>query len=108
MKYLNIALAALATLSGYQIAEASRLTEYYDHLTPGQAHPTAAEAATYPEWSIAMHDWIDNYQWDPYTVTTQDGYKLTMFKITKRGVSYDHPHRESVLYQHGYGNDAMT
>jgi lysosomal acid lipase/cholesteryl ester hydrolase len=55
-----------------------------------------------------MNDWVDNYQWDPYTVTTTDGYKLTMFKITKRGVSYDHPHRESVLYQHGYGQDATT
>ena len=82
--------------------------DYHQHLTPGQEHPTAAEAAAYPEWAIVMSDWVDNYQWDPYTVTTSDGYELTMFKITKRGISYDHPHRQDVLYMHGYGVDAAT
>jgi hypothetical protein len=77
-------------------------------VTPVQEHPTPAEAAAYPEWAFVMQQWVDEYQWDPYTVTTQDGYELTMFKITKRGGDYDHPHRESILYQHGYGNDAMT
>ena len=84
MKYLNIALAALATLSGYQIAEASRVTEYYDHLTPGQAHPTAAEAATYPEWSIASRViQFAVYQCSGFSSSSRINHEKTVKKVIR-------------------------
>ena len=54
-----------------------------------------------------MQDYVADYAWEPVEVTTEDGYILTMFKISNRHLNY-HDHPKSVLYQHGYGQDATT
>ena len=90
MKTFKFAVAALA---GMELTNAFEIT-----------NPTLAEAATYPEWSFVMQQWIEEYAWKPLEVTTDDGYVLTMFKVTQRFSECEST--SSVLFDHGYGFDS--
>ena len=91
----------LAAICGAQIGSATRIqtkstvTEY----------PSAADRTKYPEWASAMEDFEDEYGWQPYEVTTDDGYILTLFKVFKRGYTGE---TGSILFQQGYGQDATS
>ena len=49
-----------------------------------------------------MSFYEEEYAWRPYQITTDDGYILTAFKISKRERAPD-SEAESVLFVHGYG-----
>ena len=49
-----------------------------------------------------MSFYEEEYAWRPYQITTDDGYILTAFKISKRERAPDFE-AESVLFVHGYG-----
>ena len=44
---------------------------------------TATQRTTYANFNEVMVSMGDNYGWDSYEVTTEDGYVLTMFRITE-------------------------
>ena len=90
---MNTVKFAAAAIAGMELTNAFEMT-----------NPTLAEAVAYPEWSFVMTPWVEEYAWKPLEVTTDDGYILTMFKVTKRFSECEST--TSVLYQHGYGFDS--
>ena len=56
-----------------------------------------------------MQAW--GYGWEPMTVTTEDGYVLTVFHITEKfgapEIARD-PTLMPVVLMHGYGGDAVS
>ena len=61
----------------------------------------------YPEFEelIGAH----GYTWEPYKLKTQDGYHLTMFRITgKVGVEADSSQRKPVILGHGKYMDSTS
>ena len=56
----------------------------YLHKTFVGETPEVDQADLYPEFSQIMG--IYNYTWEPIEVTTEDGYTLTMMRVTGRRV----------------------
>lgn len=51
------------------------------------------------------------YEWEPHEVKTEDGWHLTMFRLTGRlgerpALDSEHKDKLPVLLQHGYGDSA--
>ena len=67
--------------------------------------PTIEEQSAYPEWAFVMTPWVEEYSWMPIEVTTEDGYILTMFKVSKR--FSDCESTESVLFHNGIYADSV-
>merc|ERR1712110_202067 len=74
-------------------------------VTSSSTSPTDAERDLYPEWEAAMADYENEYGWDAHDVTTEDGYKLTLFKVFKRNYTGE---TDAVLFQQGYSQDATS
>ena len=49
-----------------------------------------------------------NYQWEDHTVTTEDGYELTVFRITGQGRKTYTPDKPPVVIVHGQSMDAAS
>ena len=68
---------------------------------------TPEQKEKYTRWSTEMD--LVKYTWEPFEVTTDDGYILTLFHIT--GTQDDGPFtptKEPVLLQHGHMMDAAS
>ena len=69
---------------------------------------TELEIELYPEFAKDMLHW--GYKWEAFTLTTDDSYKLTTFRITERKgheVVPD-PDLNPVVLMHGLGCDATS
>lgn len=65
----------------------------------------------YPEWATKMEEF--GITWMPYTVETEDGWTLTMFRLTGRIDKNDdmtscENGKYPVIIQHGGGMDATS
>ena len=61
----------------------------------------------YPSFASIMDK--EGYTWEPHTVETEDGWYLTLFRITGRTdgrVEHDGRHHAPVLITHGISMDA--
>ena len=69
---------------------------------------TEEEMIKYPEFTRFMHHW--GYEWEAFTLTTDDEYKLTTFHITaKKGQKVEpDPALNPVMLMHGLGCDATS
>ena len=66
---------------------------------------TDSEKTQYKDWHDALTQYGD-YTWQPYKVTTDDGYILTTFRITgKEGTDYS-PTKPPVIMNHGLTGEA--
>ena len=52
-----------------------------------------------------MEAFVDDYEWEPVEFTTDDGYILTTFIISKKGVDMPNP---PIMVHHGNGYDAAS
>ena len=68
---------------------------------------TAEEKALYPDWSKVMKE--QGYMWEPHTVVTEDGWYLTLFRITGRNgkLTTPDPLKYPILVQHGAFDDGL-
>ena len=69
---------------------------------------TELEIELYPEFAKDMLHW--GYKWEAFTLTTDDSYKLTTFRITER-VGHEvvpDPDLNPVVLMHGLGCDATS
>ena len=62
----------------------------------------------YAKWNDVMDMW--GYTWEPYEVTTDDGYILTTFHITgkKDGTVENDPNKPTVIFNHGLYGEALN
>ena len=62
---------------------------------------TEADKLKYKEWYSIMGVW--DYDWEPHTITTSDGYILTLMNVKKKGTApkADYP---PMLMAHAMGN----
>ena len=71
---------------------------------------SAENKERYLRFAWAMEEW--GYTWEPYKITTDDGYILTTFRITgNKAVEGDQPRDPDlmpVVFKHGYLCDAVT
>ena len=65
-----------------------------------------ATAYDYKRWADAMA--VYNATWEPFNVTTVDGYNLTLFHITGNETGTFTPDKDPVLIQHGNLQDAAS
>ena len=49
-----------------------------------------------------------SYHWRPYTAETEDGWELTLFRITGRDDEIRVSSKPSILFVHGNKNDAAS
>lgn len=62
----------------------------------------------YERWNNVMD--LQGYTWEPYEVETDDGWLLTLFRITGRvneDANHDHKNRTPVLVTHGMAMSAV-
>ena len=65
------------------------------------------EPESYPEFEELIR--AHGYTWEPYKLTTQDGYHLVMFRITgKEGVEASTALRKPVILGHGKYMDSTS
>ena len=73
----------------------------------GKEEQPVEEEEKYTEFEelIGAH----GYTWEPYKLKTEDGYHLTMFRITgKEGVEADSSQRKPVILGHGKYMDSTS
>jgi len=60
----------------------------------------------FPAFAAIMDVQYPDYDWEGITVTTDDGYELTLFHLWKEGLMDDS--KGPVMFQHGAGNSAVS
>ena len=69
---------------------------------------TPEDKANYPRWADALE--YEGYTWEPYTTVTEDGWHLSLLRITGRtnDNSNVEKHSTPVLVTHGLGMSATS